>query len=98
MMARTVGKPTQISRRWWVAANRIARAATSGSKIGGTGCGRSGILFNPQSNWGVFIAARYTIVRCTFSLSWKISDRRASVKPRTAYLAPQYTDCSGTAR
>ena len=47
------------------------------------------VLFNAQSNCGVFTAGRSTMVSCTSSLSWMISDRRLSVKPRIAALAPQ---------
>ena len=84
-----MGKPTQISRRWFVAANRIARAGTSGWYTGGTGIARRPSLFIAQSNCGVFTAGRCTIVSWMSTLSCSSSERSASVKPRIANLAPQ---------
>lgn len=78
-MAFTVGNPTQTSRRRCVAAKKIARAGTSGSKIGATGLALTPILFIAQSNCGVFTADRSTVVRWTANLSWMISERSASV-------------------
>jgi hypothetical protein len=60
-IANIVDVPTYISRLRCRQAQTIARAATSGSKIGGTGCGCRGILHLHQSNCGVFIAGSCTI-------------------------------------
>ena len=67
----------------------MARAGTSGWNIGGTGCARLPILLSAQSNCGVFTAGRCTIVRWILMPSCSSSERSASVKPRTANLAPQ---------
>ena len=69
-------------------AKKIARAGTSGSKIGATGRAFLPILFKAQSNCGVLTAGRSTIVRCTSILSWMISERSESVNPLIAAFAP----------
>ncbi len=61
-IALTVGQPTMSSRRRCSAAQAIASAATSGWKIGGTGCGWRGIFARLQVNCGVFSAGSCTIV------------------------------------
>jgi hypothetical protein len=63
-IAITVGDPTQYSRRgdFAMAAATTTFAATSGSKIGGTGCGLFGSRFFTQSNCVVFIAGMCTAV------------------------------------
>ena len=86
------------SRRRCVAAYSIASAATSGWKIGGTGCGCRGSFARPQSNCGVLSAGSWTIVTCTFEPSCSSSVRSDSVKPRIACFAPQYAAWSGMQR
>ncbi len=76
----------------------MARAGISGSKIGGIGRASLPVRLRAQANCGVFTAGRCTMVRWMSSPSCRISERRLSVKPRIADLAPQYTDCSGTER
>ena len=94
-IAFTVGQPTMSSRRGCSAAQTIASAATSGWKIGGTGCGSRGIRERAQVNCGVFSAGSCTIVTRTFEPSCKSSARSDSRKPCSACLAPQYGACSG---
>ena len=76
----------------------MARAATSGWKIGGTGWARSGSLDSPQANCGVLRAGSWTMVTRTLLRSCSSSQRNASWKPWMACLAPQYAVCSGIPR
>jgi hypothetical protein len=70
-------------------AKRIASAATSGWKIGGTGCASFGSRVLTQRNCGVLIAARCTEVTRTLLPSCISSVRSESVKPWIACLAAQ---------
>ena len=67
-----------------------ARAGASEWRIGGAGGARRPILFSfsAQSDCGVLTASKSTAVRWTFGLSWMVSKRRQSVKPRIAASAP----------
>ena len=65
MIAFDVGQPTLISRRSLYAAQTIASAATSGWKIGGTGCALRGSRLFTQRNCGVFSAGICTITTRT---------------------------------
>ena len=56
-----VGQPTISSRVGWSIAQAMASAATSGSKIGGTGCGLRGSRLFTQPNCGVFTAGISTM-------------------------------------
>jgi hypothetical protein len=67
----------------------MARAATSGWKIWPIGRGRLCKVVRPHSNCGVLKAESWTMVMCTRLRSCASSQRRLSVKPRSAALAPQ---------
>jgi hypothetical protein len=82
----TAGQPTQTSRRLRPAAQTIASAATSGWKIGGSGCGALSMWLCAQSNWGVLNADSWTMVRRTAPPSCRGSQRSESEKPRIARL------------
>ena len=97
-IAFTVGMPTHSSRLRCSADHTIASAATSGWKIGGTGCDSLPIRDRHQLNCGVFSAGICTIVTCTRLCSFRSSVRIESVKPWIACFAPQYGDCSGMPR
>ena len=64
-MVITVEPPTHTSRRRAAAASTIPSAATSGWKIGGTGCGWRDSRVRTQPNWGVFKPGSCTIETCT---------------------------------
>ena len=67
----------------------MASAATSGWKMGGTGCGSLGSRLRTQSNCGVFKAGSCTMVTPMGMPSCISSQRSESVNPRTACFAPQ---------
>ncbi len=54
--------------------------------------------FNAQSNCGVLKADRCTLVTWTLLRSCRSSQRKESVKPRSACFAAQYGACKGIAR
>ena len=84
--------PTTRDRRPSWADCTMARATSSGSYIGGTGCGCFGIRFLHQPNCGVFTAGMCTMLIRTWLPSWSSSARTDSKKPRQANFDEQYAD------
>src|SRR4051794_37892070 len=89
IIASYVGNPTHTSRLGCAAANKIARAATSGWYTLPIGRGLLGSLLSTHPNWVVFIAGNCTIQIFTLLLSCSSSVRSESNIPCMPCFEPQ---------